>query len=108
MEIEIIHIDEFGNIVSPPKQTGKEAEVDVWSLYKSILRPGKIVFMNGTKEASPDLLNMGRVLVEINRRQEINPSDIAILKAYGIKPGPEIEDIHGFCEKVWDWAKENL
>lgn len=92
--ITIHHIDESGNVVLSETHKGTETD-DVWSHWCG-------------KEASPDLLNMGRVLVEINRRQEINPSDIAILKAYGITPGPEIEDIHGFCEKVWDWAKDNL
>lgn len=102
--ITIHHIDESGNVVLSETHKGTET-YDVWRHWRG---KGKVVLMNKGKEASPDLLNMGRVLVEINKRQEINPSDIAILKAYGITPGPEIEDIHGFCEKVWDWAKENL
>lgn len=102
--ITICHIDELGNVVLSETHKGTEKD-DVWSHWRG---KGKVVLMNKGKEASPDLLNMGRVLVEINRRQEINPSDIKILKAYGITLGPEIEDIHGFCEKVWDWAKENL
>lgn len=102
--ITIHHINKSGNVVQ--SVTHKETETDdVWSHWRG---NGKVVLMNKGKEASPDLLNMGRVLVEINRRQEINPSDIKMLKAYGITPGPEIEDIHGFCEKVWDWAKDNL
>lgn len=102
--ITIHHIDESGNVVLSETHKGTET-YDLWRHWRG---KGKVVLMNNGKEASPDLLNMGRVLVEINRRQEINPSDIAILKAYGITPGPEIEDIHGFCEKVWDWAKDNL
>lgn len=102
--ITIHYIDESGNAVL--SETHKETETDdVWSHWRG---NGKVVLMNKGKEASPDLLNMGRVLVEINRRQEINPSDIKILNAYGITLGPEIEDIHGFCENVWDWAKDNL
>lgn len=102
--ITIHHIDELGNVVLSETHKGTETD-DVWSRWRG---NGKVVLMNKGKESSPDLLNMGRVLVEINRRQEINPSDIKILKAYGITLGPEIEDIHGFCEKVWDWAKDNL
>lgn len=101
-EIVIKHIDKFGNVVQSHKVMPNMEEVH------DVFKPGKVTFMNKGKEASPDLLYMGRVLVEINKRQEINPSDIKILKAYGITPGPEIEDIHGFCEKVWDWAKDNL
>lgn len=103
--ITIHHIDESGNVVQFDRSVGSKPDKDVWSHWRG---NGKVVLMNKGKEASPDLLNMGRTLVEINRRQEINPSDIKILKAYGITLGPEIEDIHGFCEKVWDWAKENL
>lgn len=101
--ITIHHIDESGNVVQFDRSVGSKPDKDVRSHGNC-----KVVLMNKGKEASPDFLNMGRVLVEINRRQEINPSDIKILKAYGITPGPEIEDIHGFCEKVWDWAKDNL
>ena len=102
--ITIHHIDESGNVVLSETHKGTETD-DAWSRWRG---NGKVVLMNKGKEASPDLLNMGRTLVEINKKQEISPSDIKILKAYGITPGPEIEDIHGFCEKVWDWAKDNL
>lgn len=102
--ITIHHIDESGNVVLSETHKGTET-YDLWRHWRG---KGKVVLMNKGKEASPDILNMGRTLVEINRRQEINPSDIKMLKAYGITLGPEIEDIQGFCEKVWDWAKDNL
>lgn len=104
-EIKVYHINESGNMVQLDRSVGSKPDKDAWS---HLLKQGKVSLMVRGKEASPDLLNMGRVLVEINKRHEISPSDIAILNAYGITPGPEIEDIHGFCEKVWDWAKENL
>lgn len=103
--ITIHHVDKSGNVVQFDRSVGSKPDKDVWSHWRG---KGKVVLMNKGKEASPDLLNMGRVLVEIDKRHEISPSDIAILNAYGITPGPEIEDIHGFCEKVWDWAKDNL
>ena len=97
--IEMVHISVSGEIY--------KEECTRIPNEKELFKPGKVVLMNGPKEASPDLLHFGRTLVEMNRRQDITPSDIAILKAYGITPSLD-EDISGLCERLWDWAKENL
>lgn len=100
--ITIHHIDESGNVVQFDRSVGRKPDKDVWSHGN-----GKVVLMNKGKEASPDLLNMGRALVEINKRQKLLPTDVRMLDSYGV-PKFNASNCCSFCEKVWDWAKENL
>ena len=101
--ITIHHIDESGNVVLSETHKGTETD-DAWSRWRG---NGKVVLMNKGKEASPDLLNMGRVLVEIDKRQKLLPTDVRMLDSYGV-PKFDTGNICSFCEKVWDWAKDNL